>query len=59
MYVLITYRYLEKFLFTQKVYKYFIGDIDDYKTKPVSTILPETSTYLKKNMMLILNWCIF
>ena len=57
MHILIAYRYLGKFLFTQKVYKHFIGDIDDYKTKPVSTILPETSIYVK--IMLKLNRCIF
>ena len=57
MHILIAYRYLGKFLFKQKVYKYFIGDIDDYKTKPVSTILPETSIYVK--IMLKLNRCIF
>ena len=57
MHILIAYRYLGKFLSTQKVYKYFIGDIDDYKTKPVSTILPETSIYVK--IMLKLNRCIF
>ena len=31
----------------KKKYKYFIGYINDYKTKPLTIILPKTSTYVR------------
>ena len=45
--ILITYSYLKRFLVARKNYKYFIGYLNKYKTKPFSVTLPKTRTYIK------------
>ena len=38
----------QKVSFVAKIYRYFIGYLyDDYKVKPLQTMLPKTSAYVK------------